>query len=52
MPVVHLADGDLNYQLEGPAGAPGLLLSNSPGTDPGMWDPQMPALTHHFLGVS
>ncbi len=48
MPVVHLADGDLNYQLEGPAGAPVLLLSNSLGTDLGMWDTQMPAFTEHF----
>ncbi len=48
MPVVHLADGDLNYQLEGPAGAPVLLLSNSLGTDLQMWDPQIPALTRHF----
>ena len=48
MPVVHLADGDLNYQLEGPAGAPVLLLSNSLGTDLQMWDAQIPAFTQHF----
>ena len=48
MPVVHLAAGDLNYQLEGPTGAPVLLLSNSLGTDLGMWDAQMPAFTKHF----
>ena len=48
MPVVHLAAGDLNYQLEGPADAPVLLLSNSLGTDLGMWDTQMPAFTEHF----
>lgn len=48
MPVVHLADGDLNYQLEGPAGAPVLVLSNSLGTDLGMWAAQMPAFTQHF----
>jgi pimeloyl-ACP methyl ester carboxylesterase len=48
VPVVHLADGDLNYQLEGPADAPVLLLSNSLGTDLGMWDTQMPAFTEHF----
>lgn len=34
--------------LEGPAGAPVLLLSNSLGTDLGMWDTQIPALTAHF----
>lgn len=48
MPVVHLADGDLHYQLEGPADAPVLLLSNSLGTDLGMWDTQMTAFTEHF----
>ena len=48
MPFVHLADGDLHYQLEGPAGAPVLVLSNSLGTDLHMWDAQMPTLTQHF----
>lgn len=48
MPAVRLADGDLNYLLEGPAGAPVLVLSNSLGTDLHMWDVQMPALTSHF----
>lgn len=48
MPVVHLADGDLNYQIQGPTGAPVLVLSNSLGTDLGMWDTQMPAFTEHF----
>ena len=48
MPFVHLADGDLHYQLEGPAGAPVLVLSNSLGTDLGMWDVQTPAFTEHF----
>jgi 3-oxoadipate enol-lactonase len=48
MPVVQLADGELNYQLEGPAGAPVLVLSNSLGTDLHMWNAQMPAFTEHF----
>ncbi|WP_369959168.1 3-oxoadipate enol-lactonase [Pseudomonas benzenivorans] len=48
MPVVQLADGELNYQLEGPAGAPLLVLSNSLGTDLHMWDAQMPAFTEHL----
>lgn len=48
MPVVHLADGDLHYQLDGPSDAPVLLLSNSLGTDLGMWDTQMVAFTEHF----
>lgn len=48
MPTVKLADGDLNYLLEGPAGAPVLVLSNSLGTDLHMWDVQMPELIRHF----
>lgn len=48
MPVVQLADGELNYLLEGPTAAPVLLLSNSLGTDLCMWDEQIPAFTRHF----
>jgi 3-oxoadipate enol-lactonase len=48
MPTVKLADGDLNYLLEGPAGAPVLVLSNSLGTDLHMWDVQVPELIRHF----
>ncbi|WP_417662324.1 3-oxoadipate enol-lactonase [Pseudomonas sp.] len=48
MSVVQLADGELNYLLEGPADAPVLVLSNSLGTDLNMWDVQMPAFTEHF----
>lgn len=48
MPAVRLADGDLNYLLEGPAGAPVLVLSNSLGTDLHMWDAQIEAFTQHF----
>ncbi|MGE8499887.1 MAG: 3-oxoadipate enol-lactonase [Pseudomonas sp.] len=48
MSVVHLADGDLHYQLEGSAAAPVLVLSNSLGTDLHMWDVQMPAFLEHF----
>lgn len=48
MPTVKLADGELNYRLEGPAGAPVLVLSNSLGTDLHMWDAQIPAFTEHF----
>lgn len=45
---VQLADGVLNYQLEGPEGAPVLVLSNSLGTNLHMWDTQVPAFTAHF----
>jgi 3-oxoadipate enol-lactonase len=45
---VQLADGELNYQLDGPERAPVLVLSNSLGTDLHMWDVQVPAFTEHF----
>ncbi|WP_286751032.1 3-oxoadipate enol-lactonase [Pseudomonas sp. UBA2522] len=48
MPTLQLADGDLNYQLEGPPGAPVVVLSNSLGTDLHMWNAQMVAFTEHF----
>ncbi|GAC1032974.1 3-oxoadipate enol-lactonase [Pseudomonas sp. No.21] len=48
MPAVRLADGDLNYLLEGPADAPVLVLSNSLGTDLHMWDAQAAAFAEHF----
>ncbi|MFY8092276.1 MAG: 3-oxoadipate enol-lactonase [Niveispirillum sp.] len=44
-----LADGcRLHWRLDGPEGAPVLLLSNSLGTNMDMWAPQMPALIRHF----
>jgi 3-oxoadipate enol-lactonase len=39
---------ELHYRLDGPDGAPVLVLSNSLGTDHGMWDAQLPALAEHF----
>jgi 3-oxoadipate enol-lactonase len=45
---VQLADGELNYQLDGPQDAPVLVLSNSLGTDLHMWDQQIPAFAEHF----
>lgn len=48
MPTVQLADGALNYQIDGPAGAPVLVLSNSLGTDLHMWDAQIPAFAKEF----
>ncbi|MEW7315154.1 3-oxoadipate enol-lactonase [Buttiauxella gaviniae] len=38
----------LYYQLEGPSGAPVVVLSNSLGTTFEMWQPQMAALLEHF----
>ena len=48
MPTVQLADGALNYQIDGPAGAPVLVLSNSLGTDLHMWDVQIPAFAEQY----
>lgn len=45
---LQLADGVLNYQLEGPEHAPVLVLSNSLGTNLHMWDTQVPLWTKHF----
>src|SRR5437868_89106 len=36
------------YRIDGLAGSPVLMLSNSIGTDLHMWDGQIPALTRHF----
>jgi 3-oxoadipate enol-lactonase len=46
----HIAiDGCLiHYHWAGPEDAPVVMLSNSLGTDMGMWDPQMAALTARF----
>ena len=38
----------VNYTLDGPAGAPVVMLSHSLATDLSMWDPQMKALTAHY----
>ena len=48
MAFVQLAEGELHYQLDGPQGAPVLVLSNSLGTDLHMWDAQVPAFAEHF----
>ena len=48
MAFVQLAEGELHYQLDGPVGAPVLVLSNSLGTDLHMWDLQIPTFTEHF----
>ena len=48
MPVAHVNGGHLHYQIEGPANAPALVLSNSLGTNFTMWDAQMPELRKHF----
>ncbi|HHG8774723.1 TPA: 3-oxoadipate enol-lactonase [Raoultella planticola] len=39
---------NLDYQLDGPEGAPVIVLSNSLGTTRAMWQPQLAALTRQF----
>ena len=47
-----IAGGEaFNVEIEGPADAPVLMLSNSLGTTLQMWDAQMPALTRNFRVV-
>lgn len=48
MPLLQIGDAEIHYSLEGPAGAPVLVLSNSLGTTLEMWSPQMPAFAEHF----
>ena len=49
MPTVNAKDGcPINYQVEGPASAPVLMLCNSLGTDLHMWDDQAPEWSKHF----
>jgi len=45
---LQLADGVLNYRFDGPDDAPVLVLSNSLGTDLGMWDRQIPLWSEHL----
>jgi len=48
MGFAQLTDGELHYDLTGPENAPVLVLSNSLGTDLGMWDAQIPAFSKYF----
>jgi 3-oxoadipate enol-lactonase len=41
----------LGYHVDGPDGAPVLVLGSSLGTDLRMWEPQLPALSRHFRVV-
>src|SRR5260370_7863517 len=51
MPVAKINGAQINYELQGQANAPALVLSNSLGSNFGMWDAQMPAFakTHRVL---
>lgn len=49
MPKIVVDDGcKINVEVEGPEGAPALMLSNSLGTNLHMWDPQVPEFAKHF----
>ncbi|MEW6452831.1 MAG: 3-oxoadipate enol-lactonase [Pseudomonadota bacterium] len=49
MPIIKADDGcALNVEVEGPANAPVLMMSNSLGTDLHMWDDQAPAFSKQF----
>lgn len=49
MPHITTDDGaSIWHRLDGPEDRPVLLLSNSLGTELGMWDPQVPALKERF----
>jgi 3-oxoadipate enol-lactonase len=48
MPFAELSTVRLHYELEGAAGAPVLVLSNSLGTDLHLWQPQLSALSRHY----
>lgn len=42
---------EVAFAVDGPEGAPTLVLSNSLGSTPAMWDPQFPALAERFQVV-
>ena len=48
MPNLDVNGTSLNYLLEGPAGAPVVVLSNSLSTDMRMWQPQAAALAARY----
>jgi 3-oxoadipate enol-lactonase len=48
MPIMKLERGHFNVELAGSESAPPLMLSNSLGTNLGMWDDQMPELAKRF----
>jgi 3-oxoadipate enol-lactonase len=48
MPMIEVDGCALNVEVEGPANAPALMLSNSLGTDLHMWDVQVKPFTERF----
>ena len=48
MPFVETKDLHMHYELDGPANAPALVLSNSLGTNLSLWDPQASVFAKAF----
>lgn len=48
MPVIDADGCKINVQIDGPEDAPAIILSNSLGTNLGMWDEQAKALSEKF----
>ena len=48
MPFIERPAGRLFYQFDGPVDRPVVMLSNSLGTDHGLWDPQVPELAKRY----
>jgi 3-oxoadipate enol-lactonase len=48
MPVIQSGSCPINVQIDGSESMPALIMSNSLGTNLGMWDPQVAALSRHF----
>ena len=48
MPVINADGCPIHVEVEGPEGAPVLMLSNSLGTTHAMWQPQLDAFKQHF----
>jgi 3-oxoadipate enol-lactonase len=48
MPFIAADGARLFYRFDGPSDRPVLMLSNSLGTNLGMWEPQIPAFATHF----
>jgi 3-oxoadipate enol-lactonase len=48
MPVINADGCPINVEVEGPQGAPVLMLSNSLGTTLHMWEAQVAPFTQHF----
>ena len=48
MPMIEVDGCPIHVEVEGPAGAPALMLSNSLGTTLNMWDPQARAFAEKF----